>query len=202
MTTDASVARQLRKWFDERMHSPVTPAWLSHCRKIYRPPRGSVGRGKTQRNLTKGVWLLGTSPTNYPKSEKQVFDSGEKMASTRLRNSRNFSIESVRWTGNSAFQRGDLAVQIRKNGKTQEVYPHARLLNIKQIKTSRTTSAAYLYLETPKRYKTVRWRRFKDECRKIGLRLGRRIGTRQIRNPIQANRTLSVVSPEKLGTFR
>ena len=201
MTTDRDVVRRLRQWFGDRMHSPVTPAWLSHCRKIYRPPRGGVDRG-TLRKMNRGVWLLGTSSTDYPESEKRAFDSGEKTASRRLRNSRYYSVESIRWTGNPAFQRGDRAVQIQQNSKTQEVYPHARLLNIELVKTNSNTTAAYIFLEMPKKFKTVKWRQFKDECRKVGLKLRPRIGTRQIRNRIQANRILSMVSPEKLGTFR
>ncbi len=181
------------------MQVPVTPRWLSHCRKIYRPPHGVVGRGKTPRMpMTRGVWLLGIRPTDYPESEKPAFESGEKMASTRLRNSRRYSVESVRWAGKATFERGDLVVQIWENGRT-EVYPHARLLNIKRTKTSRNTSVAYLYLEMPKRFKTVRWRQFKDECRRVGLKLSRRINAHQIRNRIQTNKIVSMMSPERLG---
>jgi hypothetical protein len=203
MTTDASVARRLRQWFDERMHSPVTPAWLSHCRKIYRPPIDAVGRGKILRKpMTRGVWLLGgLVPTEYPESEKPTFESGEKTASARLRNSRRYEVDSIRWTGKASFQPGDLVVQIWENGK-RKVHPHGRLLNVRRTKTSRNGSAAYLYLEMPKEFKTVPWRQFKEECRRIRLKLGGRIHARQIRNHIQATRILSVVSPEKLGTFR
>jgi hypothetical protein len=148
--------------------------------------------------MARGVWLLGIRPTGYPESEKPAFESGEKTATTRLRHSRRYSVESVRWKGKATFERGALIVQIWKNGGTK-VYPHARLLNIKRTKTNRNRSVAYLYLEMPKRFKAIRWLQFKDECQRVGLKLSRRIDARHICNRIQTNKILSTMSPERLG---
>ncbi len=199
LTTDNAVARRLKQWFSERVQAPVTPGWLSHCQKIYRPAHDMAHRGRTAgMPVGRGIWLLGIRPVDYPESEKPAFKSGEKIASVRLQNSRRYSVDSVRWTGKEDFQRGDLVVQIWQEGKT-EVHPHATLLNIKRIKTNGKTQAAYLYLEMPKKFKAVRWPKFKDECRKVGLKLNRRIKARHIRNRVQANKIKSMMSPEKIG---
>jgi hypothetical protein len=197
VTTDSDVARRLRNWFSDRMQAPVTPRWLLHCRSIYRPPKGGVRRGKDARMpLARGVWLLGIGPTDYPESEKSAFSSGEKVASARLRNSRRYRVDSIRWTGKADFERGDLVVQIWQNGKT-EVHPHSTLLNIKRTRVNRNAPVTYLYLEMPRKFKTVPWSQFKDECRRTGLKLSRRIIARHIRKPIQANRIISMMSPEE-----
>ena len=203
MTTDRRVAKRLRHWFSERMHEPLTPEWLDHCAKIYRPPlsdRAPRARnsGRAPGGRIRAVWLLGVSPTEYPESEKTAYESGLKQA--RVSDSSHYSVESIRWAREgTAFQRGDLAIQIETEGRTCRVCPHGRLINIKRTRTRADRPVAYLYLEMPKKYRTVPWIRFRNECRKIGLTLPRRVGARRIRDILEANRILSMVSPEKLG---
>ncbi len=203
MTTDRRVARRLRQWFRERMQEPLTPEWLSHCAKLYRPPpsdRAARGRKarRTRKEPARLVWLLGVSPTEYPESEKAAFELGQKQA--RVRDSKHYSVESIRWAREGVrFQRGDLAIQVETEGRACKVCPHGRVISIKRTRTRADRPVAYLYLEMPKKYRTVPWIRFKKECRKIGLALPHRVGARQIRDILKANKILSMVSPEKLG---
>ena len=203
MTTDRRVAKRLRQWFDERMQEPLTPEWLSRCAELYRPPLSDrVTRARKTRTTrgqrTRAVWLLGVCPTEYPEWEKTAYESGLKQA--QVRDSRHYSVEPIRWLGEgTAFQRGDLAIQIETEGRQCKVCPHGRVINIKRTRTKAARPVAYLYLEMPKKYRTVPWIRFKNECRKIGLTLPRRVGARRIRDILQANKILSMFSPEKLG---
>jgi hypothetical protein len=59
----------------------------------------------------------------------------------------------------------------------------------------------HLYLEMPRNYRTIQWRRFRGELGKFGLRL-RRPAVRGIADTVLAKKIKTLVSPEKLGTFR
>lgn len=206
MTSDVSVAKRLRQWFAERMNEPLTPEWLSLCEKVYRPPKTeSLDRhrkGKRRESAGRSVWLVNVRPTDYPETEKAIFDRGERKAVAELANKRRYEVESIRWVGKgglaSSIRKGDLLVEIWEDPKGHfEVCPHGRLVNISRTKTKRAWPVTYLYLEMPRNYRTIKWMRFKRACRDVGL-TAQHSGTRRIRDIVQARKILSMVSPEKL----
>ena len=207
LTKDAAVARRLKQWFGARMHSPLTPEWLSHCQKIYRPRRDEIpvhGKRRTSIRRT-GLWLMPISGGDFPEDEKKQYEQGERKALSQLDDRRHYSVETVRYVGKARFldsvRKGDLLVEIyeERNGR-RKVCPHARLVNLKRIRKGADRLVTYLYLEMPKKYRTLRWKRFKTECHKMGLRL-QRVSIRKISDIVLANKVLSFVSPETLGIF-
>src|SRR6266516_2093615 len=43
LTTDATVVKHVRAWFQQRMLEEVSPKWLAVCAKEYRSPKGGFG---------------------------------------------------------------------------------------------------------------------------------------------------------------
>jgi len=74
-------------------------------------------------------------------------------------------------------------------------------VKMRRIRRKAKSLVTYLYLEMPKKYRTVQWRLFKTECAKIGLHL-ERLGVRRISDSVQANKVLLQVSPERLSIVR
>jgi PLD-like domain len=204
LTNDPATVKKVRQWFEDRILEPVTPKWLAYCKGIYKPPkRGPLKKtvGNTdRRRSTRGVWLLGVSGfVDFPEAEHPIHEAAERQAKSCLQNRRMFKIDSIRWPGSDKFlekiKRGDIVIVLWKGS---QVEPHARLLAVRRGKTERGTRVTYLTLETLKKYKTVSWKKFERHCADAGLRLGKGVSAREIRDVLHQNRVLSQTSPDKL----
>ena len=98
-TSDKQVAREIKEWFIHRMGEPVTPEWLTYCKKVYRPPKIP---GQTRSNVSgkyraigRRVWLVSTHLKTFPKPESQLVRSGAKAAEARLRDPKQYSVDSI-----------------------------------------------------------------------------------------------------------
>lgn len=199
-TSDKQIIREIKDWFVQRMGEPVTPEWLAHCKKIYRPPkRIEQNRAKTNRRLRpigRRVWLIGTHPTEFPESESSLVEIGTKAAKGKLRNKRIYEVDSIRWPGRSRFlqliRRGDVLIQRFEN----HVYPHGRILEIRRKTLRNRSRVTYIFYEAIKQPKTLTWPKFRAQCEGFGLRLGKGLDSREVRDPLQQNRLLSLTSPE------
>jgi len=107
---------------------------------------------------------------------------------------------SLRWLGSAPFlgkvKRGDLIVQV---WEASEVGPNTRLLSMRRGRTKNGAPVTCMALERPKEYSLSSWSRFKKECAAVGLKFGKRVSAREIRDLAHQNRVLSLTSPEKLG---
>jgi hypothetical protein len=206
LITDWKVTPSIREWFEERMSAPVTPEWLKHCKKVYKPPKGEgkdLGSRKRRENGSI-VWLIGVQDTTFPadeEDEEEVRKSGHREALKGLR--RGFKIEEIRWSEertkfSAQSMKGDLVVQIYggRNDSTV-VCPHGKLLKKKTLKR-RGQAISYLYIEMPSDYRTISWKKFKNVCEGVGLRLPETLYARGIFNVSIARKVQQQVTPEKL----
>jgi hypothetical protein len=186
-TTDRDVIRQIRRWFAERTHDPLSPKWLSYCESVYQRPKPP--------QPARRIWIIRVQEMVLSDLEDATMERGKKQEARRLTNPKRYSIEPIRWVGRPAFRRGDLVIQIERKGRKNAVSPHGRLLNIRHPRLGLRARVAHLYVEMPKKYRTIPWARFQKECQKLRLPLRSDVLARQIRNA----RILSLVSPEKLA---
>jgi hypothetical protein len=200
LTTDRSVLKHIRVWFQQRMLEPVTPEWLGVCAKAYRAPKGGFGsrRNRSAHTVGKAVWLVGLHLIDYPDDETAVQERGEMQAKRELSDASAFKVETIRWTGRSSFldhiRKGDTVIQIVPSGASRYIEELTRLIGIRKTKSRRGTEVTYLYLECRKRPKRISWSEFKRGCLAAGLKLSRNIRTREITSPAQAAKILALVS--------
>jgi hypothetical protein len=196
LTTDASVVKHIRAWFQQRMLQSVTPEWLGVCASVYRPPKGGFGRrGKrTEQPNEEALWLLGLQPTDYPEDETVVMESGASQAKQKLSDPEKFKVETIRLCGNVRVREGDKVIQIMRTADSHYVEELAKVIEIRRTKSRRGAAVAYLFLECRNRPNRIPWAKFKRGCSAYGLKLRSNIGTRRITSPAQAAKVLALVS--------
>ncbi len=200
LTSDPQTICSIRKWFDLRMNKPITPKWLAHCQKLYKPPQ--IVRGKQPSHPASRVWMVGVHSTEFPTFEERAEQQGYAIARKRLRQPRMYNIERIRWTGTGGFveaaKRGDSIIQVWNKNKKYSVCPHGTLLHKKKTKTKAGGVATYLYIELPKDYRMISWTRFKESCREFGLEFKSTPASREIKKQVLIDDLLALVSPERL----
>ena len=179
----------------------IGSANASHCARVYRPPRNPVRSTDGKKNhkpSCRRVWLIGTEDREFPETERSIYEDVEQAAKSRLRNRRTFEVELIRWTGHNAFpdriRLEDIIVQL-SNGT--QIEPYGRLL-AKRSKTVTGRRVTYLSVESLKKFSVISWSKFKNQCASMGLRLGKGVSAREIRNAVHQSRVLSLTSPDKL----
>jgi hypothetical protein len=202
LTTDAKIVKHVRAWFQQRTLQEVSPKWLGVCAKAWRPPRG--GFGPQGRRITRpvgsAVWLVGLTLTDYPEDEAAFEERGAAQAKRELSDPSTFKVEPVRFAGESSFLaqigKGDTIIQVMESADSRSHYVEelARLIGKRKTKSRRGFAVTYLFLESRKRPIRMPWGKFKRECFAFGLKLKSAGGTRQIKNPAQAAKVLSLVS--------
>jgi hypothetical protein len=208
LTRESKVIYSIKAWFNDRLSKPVTPEWLSYCVKVYRPPKNEKGRrnkgkGSMGPKLTPSLWMVQVNNIDFPEFEDRARQKGHNTALKHLDKPYVYEIEEIRWTGKpkylERFKRGDLVVQVwNKNGSDKRVCPHARFLGKKETKTKTGGLATYHYLEMPKKYRTISWKKFRNICKDFGLRFNLNLVVREIRNRSLIRNLTSLVSPERL----
>lgn len=200
LTTDVTVIKQIRAWFQQRTLEPVSPEWLRVCANAYRPPKGGIRRKgvniRNIRHIGAGVWLLNLRLTHHPEDEAAVAERGEARAKQELSDPAKFTVIRVRWVGSASFltrvRQGDTIVQIMRTPDLHYVEELARLIGIRKTKSLRGAAVTYLYLECRRRPRRLRWVDFKRRCLSIGLKL--KPATRELASPAQAAKVLAFVS--------
>ncbi|MGH9525888.1 MAG: phospholipase D family protein [Terriglobales bacterium] len=176
LSTDAKVLRRARAWFKDRTHSPVGDEWLGKCSSVYRPPR--FGRRGSARNPELArVWVIGTEDTpEFPSDERRLCREAKRKAKPR----RGFEASTLRWPGDDRFQKlvspGDRVVA-DWNG----VHPPARVLAVKRGHSGRGGSVAYVVLEMAVRPRILTWAKFRQACKRGGIRFGEFSGARELK---------------------
>jgi hypothetical protein len=164
LTTDATVVKDVRNWFRERMAEAISPEWLAICGKAYKPPRGGVGNmGKRRVRHSSGrrVWFMSLRMTTHPENEAAAAERGAKAAERELSDTVKFQVTRVRWSRQARFldaiRKGDSVIQVMRDGDSRYVEEAARFLGIRRTKSVRGAFVSYLYLECRRRPKTVPW---------------------------------------------
>jgi hypothetical protein len=201
ITTNPTVVKHSRAWFQQRMLEEVSPKWLAACAKEWHPPRGGFGLRGTPRPAGSTLWLIGLNFSEpYPEDEIAVERQGAAQAKQQLSDPSRFTVQPIRWTGRYSFlnqiKRGDRVVQIMQATDSRSHYAEelARLIGMRKTKSRRGVEVTYLYLEAPKRPKRTPWVKFKRSCSEYGLRLKTDTVTRQITQPAQVAKIMALVS--------
>jgi hypothetical protein len=142
--------------------------------------------------------LLGITYTEFPKDEQAFAEQGVVEAERQLSDPKKFEVFPIRWTRKSRFvsqvRKGDKIILVIKEHTARHAEEAIRLLRTKKTTSRRGTPVAYLYLERPHRPHTVPWRTFKNRCASMGLKLGLGVESREVTNPIQAQKVRAIVS--------
>jgi hypothetical protein len=203
ITTNPTVVKHSRAWFQQRILEEVSPKWLAACAKEWHPPRGGFGLrgGKSPRPAGSTLWLMGLSfSEDYPEDELAVEQKGAAEAKRQLSDPSTFKEQSIRWTGRDAFlgqiRKGDRVVQIMLSADSRSHYAEelARFVGLRKTKSRREVEVTYLYLEVRKRPKRTPWVKFKKACAEYGVKLTSPNSTRQITNPAQVTKIMGLVS--------
>jgi PLD-like domain len=209
LTRDRKTIKSVREWFKSRTNEPVTPEWLEHCASIYRPPRAnpavrSIGRSRTPSSSVRRVWLVGLHNSEFPESERVDWKAGYVAARARLTKPRRYYIDDIRLTGRSRLRElakpGDILIQVCSDGYRNRVYPHGRVLEKRHVKAGSKQSVTYLYVELPRRPRTLSASKFRSDCKKIGLSFGKYFVERELLNRIVVDQLLAWLSPERLSS--
>lgn len=202
VSRDAAAVRDAVAWFDERCTNPVSSAWLDVCARAYRPPRRPPRRG-SRKSITGRVWLVGVKPMELPDDELQEWEAGEIEAEDEAEDG--VGIETLRFLGASLFarevKRGDLVIQVWKDGRSRRIYSHARVLHVLRTKSGRGAAIAYVYVEERAKPAPISWKAFKSRMAEEGVKLGQDVTTREIRDrgAAQQAKVLVAASRQRSG---
>lgn len=203
---DRAVVSEIRDWFETRLGGSVEPAWLAKCAAAFRPPRTWNVRHskKTQVRRSKSgsrVWLVPvvTDEVKRP-AEDRLESTGERAAKKHLSRPRLNEVNRIRYPGRLPFTVGDHLIQLDWDGKRVRVEPHGRLLKVKRGLTARGSEVSHLFVEQPRRFRTLSLRAFRRICSRAGLRaaLRWRCTPLELRDRVTAQQVLLATSPERL----
>lgn len=198
-----ALVREIREWVKQRLGDPVQMGFLEECERVFRAPRFGAGvpqRGKKSghRSPREGsVWLVKTSPTEFPEAEAATVQAGDKVARRRLGRPRANDLDTIRWPHATRIQPGDTLINLHSNGRKVRVLPHGKVVHRKVV-PARQGSATYLYFEVPARFRTLGFATFADECKQRGYKPPRVSGARLVQNRLASFVLRSVTSPERL----
>ncbi|MEM4736461.1 MAG: phospholipase D family protein [Nitrososphaeria archaeon] len=178
-------------WIKSLQLEPITPEYIKRCKRIYKPPKITrTTRKQKHREIPEfsTLWLLSVSPTNFSKPEQKLCDIKEKEAAMKVKDSRKFEVNTIRWDGNSRIAKrireGDLVVQIWNEGKDTCVYPPSRVVQITQYRSFdiKKKPMLFIHIEEPKKPNPLPWTRFAKKMGQIGVHISRH-SQREIRQP-------------------
>ena len=181
------------RWFDEICTTPVGEEWLRRCEAIYKPPRS--GSSESRAELEGRLWLVGVTPTEFPDDEDddEAFEQAEELAGEGSQ------VEKIRFTGTSLFVRevkgGDLVIQAWDEEDERIVYPHGRVLLTHDTESATGTAVRYVYVEVIDDEPAMPWVEFREQMTGAGLKLGKNVGTREIKAPSAVLRAKQLTRP-------
>ena len=181
------------RWFEEICTTPVGDQWLSHCEALYEPSRSGASTSRVE--LEGRLWLVGVSPTEFPEDENDE-DALEEAVDLAGEGS---EVEKIRFTGDSLFVRevkgGDLVIQAWDEGDERTVYPHGRVLLTHDTESGTGVAVRYVYVEVTDEDPSMPWGEFRRQMRAAGLKLGKGVGTREIKAPAATLRAKQLTRP-------
>jgi hypothetical protein len=177
----------------------VTPKYVKLCKALYKSPKLWGGTKKKRKHfptpLRSRLWLLSISPVALSEEEEKLCHAGEKRASKKIKDTRKFEINSIRWTGKSripiSITEGDLVVQIWDDKKKKKVYPPSRVVQLTRFQSfdERKSPMMFIHIEEPSHPRLMSWPAFKVKMEKAGVGNIGRNPQREIRS-VQAVHTI------------
>jgi len=174
LTTDADVVSSARGFVLSLIGERVTPAYVKSCKKEYHPSgRGRKGNSSTPAHPR--LWVQRIYPADFDAQENRLDQSGRKAAKKKLRNRRDYEVETISYNEKTSVARkaglGDIIIQVwQEDDGELQVYPPCRIVLIKSYVSSRDTKRRKLvFLESPKPPKVLKWKAIRDTLKKAGI---------------------------------
>jgi hypothetical protein len=180
LCTDRQAVSQARGFVRSLQVEPISLKYARQCQRLYNPPMRGAGRGKQQqRTVTpthSRLWLVGVSPVEFSGKEDALCEREQQRAKKKLRNRRQYEVNSIRWTGlrshfTKQVKQGDLLVQIWSEKKKAYVYPPSRVLRITHYRSFDRTRKPrmFVHAEEERNPKTIILQRFLKAVKPVGL---------------------------------
>ncbi len=189
LTDNPCVVEDVRAWFRNHRGQLVTPDLLARCVEAYSkssaPAPPQTVADQLSRPIHPGdfygpqhpLWVVGVTPTTFPRSEARQREEGERRAEEVLSNPAAYEVASIRWTWKPSTVGGDIIVQLMKQRKQWCIYPHARVLGVTPVAHGERSKETVCYVHIEKLRErgdaplSLSWEVFREECHREGLYL-------------------------------
>ncbi len=173
LTSDWSAVRRAREFVNRISTEPVRPDYLSHCKRIYRPPqfngRPAIPTKHHPRAAHSKLWLVRLGEYSVPESEQERYAQGSTTAEKLIRNATGCTTDSFHWPSKprmaDELEVGDWIIEVlrHRDGKTT-VHPPAQLLLVDHYFRNRDLRKErwVFHLEVPKRGQMMSWAAFRS----------------------------------------
>jgi len=170
-TTEPKTVRDARQFVHGLCAHELSPILLQRLAKLYRPPivpGGKAGRKagmETSRRPTlPRLFLVQLKVTDWSDRDQVLHDAAMGEAKKRRKHPRTHELDSFRWTGACPYKRGDVIIQVTKDGGGKVlVAPPGNVLNIR-TRQGRNRRVSFVCMERPSR----RQRDVKAVARSLG----------------------------------
>lgn len=194
-TTSPNTVRASWKFVKGLCVHELSPGLLKRLAKLYRPPVVPGGKGgrkdsETSRSPTlPPLFLAQLNVKDWPDRDQGLHDAAMREAKQRRKHPRTHELDSFRWTGECPYKRGDVIIQVTKEGGGKVlVAPPGNVLNI-QTRQDKNRRVSFVCLERPSR----RQRDFKLVARSLGKGMRKKLQRAgRVRDAVFARKLLSI----------
>jgi len=159
-TSDKVVVAACALFVKELGGQPLTPHYCRQMQKLWTPPKGGLGGGKSPTYLPKPnqatiedrVWLVPGASGGRDEDDEQADKDGNPKAKKRIKSTRRYAVENFLWIGAGfadQVKRHDLVYLCLERDGSYFLDPPARVLLTHKYKVGRE-HRALVYLEAPK----------------------------------------------------
>lgn len=148
---------KIRQFVGQLCLEPLGPKELRRLQKLYRPPKFVPVLTKPGRRI-EGTTLRVVHTRSVELSTKlsAAFDAGEIAASKKRTRRRGFEIGSFYWSRSGRFPRGQVLVEIWRDGRRLEVSPPGHVIYTKRFRSERERKLLVFYELEKKDWKSFR----------------------------------------------
>lgn len=82
--SDPLVRRTIKETIHEWAKEPITPEYIKHCKRIYKPPKGGRRRGRQAAQREHRVWVCRVDEGDPPEWMKHQISAAERRAQKRI----------------------------------------------------------------------------------------------------------------------
>ena len=155
-TTEPGAVRAARQFIHDLCLHELTPTVLKRLAKLYRPPL--IPGGKRGKKNNKDTFRRPTLPPlrlvqlklgEWSESDQSLHDAALPVAKKRRQHPRSYELDSFRWAGKCACQRGDVIIQVTNEGGGKVlVTPPGNVLHLR-TRFEGKRQVSFVYLERP-----------------------------------------------------
>lgn len=185
--SDAVVVRKSREFVLDHAVDRLGPEALKQLKAQYRPPKLLVNgarkpRGTSQK--TEGPLIAHTAESKWTPSANEAERVGLPVAKRRLKNSRDFRIETCECDDIQALRQlkvGRYVYQVAQAGRIKRLHPGGRIVHVEPFKDARR-KAAIVYMELPRNRRSRLLSSLPSEMKETTKMLRSLNSIREIRN--------------------